>query len=270
VAGEFLGAVGAFSPDSRLLAVAGGETSGVRLWDLRAHQDLPPLPYAGGFDVELAFSPDGNLAVFGPVQETRQLWDPDERKVVAEYPSSRLPTRSMSHIQFSPDGQTLAATNLSGDVALFDAKTLELLQHRPEALVMYGTNIAFSPDSHYFATPDYDHTVKVWDVRGGRLELFRTLRGHTDRAMCAAMSREGLLAVGCANGSVRLWDSSTWTERVTLKCHDMAVSAVCFSPDGRILVTGSEDTTVRIHRAATPEEVIEAEQLGVDPLRVDP
>jgi WD40 repeat protein len=261
VAKEFYGAVGVFSHDSRILAVAGGRTSGVRLWDLHTHQNLPPLPYAGGFDVELAFSSDGKLAVFGG-KKRGQLWEPYERKVVAEA------TRSMCHIGFSPDGQRLAATSLGGDVALFNPKTLGLLRHRPEALEVYGTNIAFMPNSHYFATPDYDHTVKVWDVRGGKLELYQTLGNHTDSALCAAFSPNGVLAVGCANGSVRLWDSSTWEERATLKCHDIAVCAVCFSPDGKTLVTGSEDTTVRIHRAATTEQVIEAEERGVDPLRI--
>jgi WD40 repeat protein len=82
-----------------------------------------------------------------------------------------LPTRPMSHIGSSPDGPTLAATNNRGDVVLFDPKTLRFIQHRPEALEMFGTNIAFLPDSHYFATPDCDHTVKIWDVRGGKLEL---------------------------------------------------------------------------------------------------
>ena len=106
-------------------------------------------------------------------------------------------------------------------------------------------------------------------MRDGKLELFDTLRDHTDSAICAAFSPDNVLAVGCANGKVKLWDSSTWTERATLNCHDRRVSAICFSPDGRTLVTGSEDATVRIHRAASLEEVIEAERRGDDPLNVD-
>jgi hypothetical protein len=36
-----------------------------------------------------------------------------------------------------------------------------------------------------------------------------------------------------------------------------------------MMVTSDEEGNVHIHRAATPEEVIEAERKGVDPLRVD-
>jgi WD40 repeat protein len=97
------------------------------------------------------------------------------------------------------------------------------------------------------------------------------LDDHTDSAISASFSIQGVLAVGCANGQVKLWDSATWAERATLKCHegDRGVDAMDFSPDGNTLVTGGADGTVRIHRAATPEEVIAAEGKGDDPLRVD-
>jgi WD40 repeat protein len=215
----------------------------------------------------LAFSPNGNLVVLD--SEKMQLLESYNGEVIAEYSSSEFPPFPITHIGFSPDGQLLAATDYRGDIGLLDAKTLQVLQHRPETLEMYGPGIAFSPDSHYWATPDYDHTVKVWDVRGGKLALFRTLRGHADSTLCAAFSPDGVLAVGCANGSVRLWDTSTWTERTTLRCHEMAIRAICFSPDGSMLVTGGDDTTVRIHRAPSPEEVNEAEKTGDDPLRAD-
>jgi WD40 repeat protein len=136
-------------------------------------------------------------------------------------------------------------------------------------LELFSTSTAFSPDSRYWVTPDYDHTVKVWDVRNGKLEWHETLEDHTDSALCAAFSPDGILAVGCANGSVKLWDASTWKERVTLKCHDKAVWSVCFSPDGSTIVTGSDDSTVRIHRAVSWKEVMEAESRGVDPLSAD-
>ena len=198
-----------------------------------------------------------------------RLWAPYERRLLVEYSSSQMPPNTIMNIGFSADGKTLAARDYCGDIGLFDAQTLSILQHLPETLELFGPSTAFSPDSPYWATPDYDHTVKVWDLRDGKLELYQTLGDHTDSALCAAFSPNGILAVGCANGSVRLWDSSTWKERVTLKCHDKAVLAVCFSPDGSTLVTGSDDTTVRIHRAVSPEEVIEAERRGVDPLSVD-
>ena len=144
---EFSGKNFAFSHDSRLLAISGGNAETVQLWDLHARQFLPAIPqHVTGQGKPLAFSPDGNLAVSDG--ETLQLWNPYERKVVAKYraskPSLEFTPRTLMYIGFAPNGQTLATTDVRGDVALLDAKTLRLLQHVPEALEMWGHKAAFS------------------------------------------------------------------------------------------------------------------------------
>ena len=59
-----------------------------------------------------------------------------------------------------------------------------------------------------------------------------------------------LLAVASSIG-VWIYDTETYQERALLTGHPSLVSSVCFSPDGRILASGSWDGTIRLWEVTT-------------------
>jgi WD40 repeat protein len=109
-------------------------------------------------------------------------------------------------------------------------------------------NVAFSPDGRRLATGGEDNTVKIWDVQTG-LEL-QTLRGHSGEIYSVAFSPDDdgrWVASAGEDSAVKVWDSHAGGPPIrSFRGHTALVSSVAFSPDGRRLVSGSQDKTVKV------------------------
>src|SRR5262249_13318114 len=92
-----------------------------------------------------------------------------------------------------------------------------------------------------------DPTIQVWDVETGQVlcRLDRVLAGAGEMSGRFALSPDGksLVTIG---ENPRLWEGATGKLRGQFRGHSDWAWAADFSPDGRLLATGSQDTTVLI------------------------
>ena len=146
--------------------------------------------------------------------------------------------RPLHFVQYSPDGQLVAAAGADGQIRLFDAATLN-----PITVYSAGqgevNGLDFSPDSTTLASTGDDGTVLLWDLRN-RAERLR-FRAHDKNAFQAVFAQGGRLLVTCGSDAViRLWDLADGSPRGELKHHTHTVEAIALSMSG-VLAAVSRD-----------------------------
>jgi eukaryotic-like serine/threonine-protein kinase len=245
----------AWHPKVYRVASAGIDT--VRVWDAGTEREVFPLPAAKGKIAlpyqAVAFSPDGRYLVTGRVNGAVQVWDGSTGAEVGTLDTHK---REIRGVVFSKGGEHLASASSDGIVKLWDAKRLDKLRLNEKQSALRtlhtrvagpGLSVAFSPDGRRLATGGVGNTVKIWDARNGK-EL-QTLRGHSGDVYTVAFSPDAdgrWIASGGEDSAVKVWDSRTGELVRSFRGHRSVVTSVAFSPDGRRLISGSRDKTVKV------------------------
>ncbi|GMT35410.1 hypothetical protein PFISCL1PPCAC_26707, partial [Pristionchus fissidentatus] len=110
----------------------------------------------------------------------------------------------------------------------------------------YVMNIAINPkDNNSFASASLDKTIKVWTI-GSETANF-TLEGHDNAVNCLAYydGDKPYLISGSDDHLVKIWDYENKNCVHTLTGHTHNVSSISFHPELPLIITASEDSTVR-------------------------
>jgi WD40 repeat protein len=121
-------------------------------------------------------------------------------------------------------------------------------------------SIAYSPDGKYVVTGSFDHTLKLWDVAGGKeVRSYGGTTGHQKQVLCVAFSQDGqMIASGSVDNTLKVWDVPVSTPIRSYKAAD-ATLAVALSPDGTKLAVGGKDGSVKILNAVDFKELFKME-----------
>jgi WD40 repeat protein len=175
-------------------------------------------------------------------------------------------------VAFSAGGDRFAFGFRDGSAAIFEAASGRILKKLPR--YPKGDDdgdagaIAFSPDGSLLAGgATFDDKVFVWDIGSGKLmrtiTLPDSLAGYRIVTAVAVSPDRKTLAAGLGHravssgdigreaGGIYLFDLATGKLRHTLRGHTGAITALTFSRDGRDLVSGGYDGTVRLWDRAT-------------------
>ncbi|WP_405721767.1 trypsin-like peptidase domain-containing protein [Streptomyces sp. NBC_01537] len=195
--------VAEFSPDSRTLATSNiyDPDAEVTLWDVSdpTHPAARPrlLPAGDSADVtSAAFSPDGRTLAVGRSDGTIALWDVSRpaRPVRIGQPlvgpsdpngntAALSVTVAVLGMTFSSDSRTLATTNLTNALILWDVTDLSNPHRLAAPLSMPGQQVfglVFSPDGTSLATVSFERRAALWDLTAGI-----DLQNHAAEHACA-------------------------------------------------------------------------------------
>jgi coatomer subunit beta' len=117
----------------------------------------------------------------------------------------------------------------------------------------YVMMIALNPkDNNQFASASLDRTIKVWSLGSNHPNF--TLEGHEKGVNCVGYFQGGdkpYLISGADDRLAKVWDYQNKACVQTLEGHAHNVVATAFHPELPVILTGSEDGTVRLWHSST-------------------
>jgi WD40 repeat protein len=225
----------AFSPDGKLLAIAGPK---LRLWDLAANKKVFSLPSPEPFLGEMCFAPDGKLlAARGATR--LHFWDIARRQEIVPYEGHRAAVLALACPAAS---KLLLSGGADRTLRLWDTAASRVVHelHGHEDIL---SAVALSPDGKQAASLDVDGRVFLWDVATGRRlrqarVAFQPVFGFVTVRGAVGLTFRGdgkTLLVTDATGQLRLWQVSSWQELRSFQGDADAGWPPALSPDGMLL-----------------------------------
>lgn len=168
-------------------------------------------------------------------------------------------------IEYSPDGTRLAVTTAIG-VWIYDTQTGEELNLITGGHTDRVYSAAYSPDGKIIATGSWDDTLRLWDTRTGK--NIKTFKGYTFGISSVAYSPDGsTIAIhNFRKHTIELLNAHTGKHLKTLIGHedpsalyeghpDASIASFTYSPDGKTIVSGGGDKTVRLWNVHSGENI---------------
>jgi WD40 repeat protein len=250
-----------FSPDGQTI-VSGGSDGTLKLWNYDGTKQMTIQGHQGSV-WSVNFSPDGKTIVSGGEDSMVKLWNLNgtERATLKGH------NGRVKSVNFSPDGQTIVSGGKDGTVKLWNLNGTERAALKGHKGWVMSVN--FSPNGQTIVSGSEDGTVKLWNLDGTERV---TLKGHKGWVMSVNFSPDGQTIVsGGSDSTVKLWNRDNIGSDSTVKLWNRdniapttlydcvrstnsspdrltngCIRSINFSPDRLTIVSGDEDSTVKL------------------------
>eukprot|EP00750_Incisomonas_marina_P006554 INCI14644.1.p1 GENE.INCI14644.1~~INCI14644.1.p1 ORF type:complete len:484 (+),score=82.23 INCI14644.1:222-1673(+) len=243
----------AVSPDSSRVVSVSNDSTG-RIWDFDTGECLHVLEGHRDFVSAVTITADGRTVVTAAWDESVRLWNMEDGCIIREVPA---PGISVSSVSLSPNGLVAALGRSHKNVTLISLSDGGTRERMLEGHADWVKCVAMAPEANIAVTGSDDCSIGIFNTTTGN--MIDRLREHTAYVRALAISKDGRFFVsGSDDNTARVWrfsgeggepsdEENHAAELVrVLQGHASFVRSVAFSPDGKFVVTGSDDHTARV------------------------
>lgn len=241
----------AFSPDSELLASA-AKIGGVRLWGPGGGL-VAELPYGlPGPRYAITYAPNGERVAVSDGTGYLELWPNNQGRTACIGKAGVPETTGLAYL----DDALLAvgtggrARSEPGSLALWDLTAAK--RRSPVHTEPHGVRaVASHRESRTVFWVNGHRRLSAWSIT--KPDPIHLMLKHVAPAL--AVHPDGNLAAVAQGWGASVLDLSRKQERFAIAGHKGVLSSLAFTPDGRTLLTGSWDSSVRFWDAASGAEL---------------
>ncbi len=235
----------------------------------------------------LAFSPGvkngttSPLVASGSRGETK-LWDLTKGELMGTLSESPWSLSGLvdevTSLALSPDGQTLVTGGADSTIKMWHVGALDLIDilHKHNGIVRC---VVFTPDGRMLITGGDDRKIMFWDLMQRQVVLTLSLDDTVAHAL--AVSQNGQTLVTGSYRKIKVWRIPKLEELTTSSppellhsntSHSHIVRSLAISADGKILVSGSRDKTIKTWHLETGEllHTLKGHRDGVHAIALSP
>jgi WD40 repeat protein len=231
------------SADGRLVLISGSAHAAV-LWDTEQGREVRRFKQGEGGVSSSRLSPDGGWVFTSDDEGVGRTWNTADGRELQRYVGHR---NDITSVAFSADGERILTGGNDGTARLWNRRTGEQLKK-------FGTSkgiinaVAFSPDEKHVLTGGDNSPVRLWSVESERQEA--QFDGPDPRLSVEAVTfihgGKAIVVAGGVDTAIRIWNVKTRAVEKTLAGHTERVASLTVSRDGRRILSGSWDGTVRL------------------------
>jgi len=269
---------GNFSPDGRYIVYTAFNT--ILLWNLDTNEVLRTFEGHTKLVNTASFSHDGRYIVSASDDRSIKLWDVESGKLLRTYEGHTDCVKSAS---FSPDGKYIVSASNDGTIRLWKTQSeYSVCVNKIKGHTDWVLSVSFSPNGKYIVSASRDKTIKIWDLDkhtttlpqqlmyirsasfspdgnkivsgafGGSVCLWNSRTGDCYKKISTQgtdgviFSPDGRLIASRSIDIIELWDIETSRLLRKLEGHAYNINSISFSPDGKKIVSSSNDESVKV------------------------
>ncbi len=188
----------------------------------------------------VSFNPINDYIVTGSKDNTAKIWDGVSGGSLF---TLREHTKPVNAVMYSPDGKSIATGSADNTIKIWDAATGQV-KTTLNADSKEVTALAWSSDGKYIVSGGSEGAIVIWEAASGNKVAETNFKSKVN-SVTISPDVQYLAAAG-ADKKISIWNIETKQIVKEFEAHEKDINAIAFSDKGSLLVSVSNDASLKI------------------------